>query len=220
MHAADEADGDASLALALADAHGVTLTLFPGQVGQRDALEIARVVLFTEENRGLDFVRSEVTAAPDDIAVASPLQAVVDGVTAFHLPLAVGRIHFLESSDAVAVLFQPVDLFRGHVSVHGNAVSILAVADNNDAKLRAEGAQVAAITTGYGDVVEGHPLVEAPSERLVFELLSGDGGFVHQAAFRDGEHGHALVKLSDRLGVVLAAAGARAGTARSGARAR
>src|SRR5450631_881435 len=45
--------------------------------------------------------------------------------------------------------------------------------------------------------------------RPVGELLAGEGGGVHEAAFRDGEHRHALVVLAHRRRIVLGAAGVR-----------
>jgi hypothetical protein len=117
------------------------------------------VILFTEEDCGLDFVSGEIAASPDDIAVATPFQASVCCGTAFHLPFTIGRIHLLESSDAIAAPLQPLDLLCGHIGVNDDTVSVLAVADDNDAEFVPEGAQVPAITAGDGDVVERHSAV-------------------------------------------------------------
>ena len=38
------------------------------------------------------------------------------------------------------------------------------------------------------------------------ELLAGDGRLIHQAALRHGEHRHSLVVMTDRTGILLAAA--------------
>jgi hypothetical protein len=59
------------------------------------------VVFLAERDAGLDLIGSEIATAPDDIAVTSPLQTIVDSRAALRLPMTIVAVHLFETSDGV-----------------------------------------------------------------------------------------------------------------------
>jgi hypothetical protein len=114
------------------------------------------VVFLTQRDAGLDLIGSEIAPAPDDIAVPSPLQAIVDSRAALCLPLTGMVVHLLKTSNGVTLPAEPGNLFGRYIGVHDDAAPVFAVADDDDTELGSESAQVTAVTPGDGDVVEGH----------------------------------------------------------------
>src|SRR5688572_10859046 len=109
-----------------------------------------------ERDAGLDFIGSEITAAPDDIAIPPPLQAFFDGCAALRLPLAIVTVHLFETSDGVTLAAEPRDLFGREIGVYDDAALVFAVADDDDTEFGPERAQVTTVTPGDGDVIDGH----------------------------------------------------------------
>ena len=114
------------------------------------------MVFLAERDAGLDLIGSEIATAPDDIAVTSPLQTIVDSRAALRLPLTGVVVHLFKTSDGVTLPGEPGNLFGRYVGVHDDAAPVFAVADDDDTELRPQRAQVTAVTPGDGDVVEGH----------------------------------------------------------------
>src|SRR6185503_5578791 len=165
MHAAEETHGRTGLAVAGADAEGMDATFFPGAVGEGDALEVTAMVLLAQHHGLLYFLGREVSAAPHDIAVAAFLDPARDGVAALLLTRAVGGIDLLESSDAVALPLQPLDLVAVDIAIHHRAALVLAKPRDDDAQLGAERGEMAAIPPGDFYVID----------RRALSLSSGTG---------------------------------------------
>lgn len=114
------------------------------------------MVLLAERDAGLDLIGSEITTAPYDIAVTSPLQRIVDRCAALRLPLTSVAVHLFKTSDGVTLPGEPGNPFGRYIGVHDDATPVFAVADDDDTELRPQRAQVTAVAPGNGDVVEGH----------------------------------------------------------------
>src|SRR5262245_65479966 len=107
MYARDEADGRALAALALSDPDRVAAPLLPGEIGQRDALEVAAMVSLAEDHRPLDLVGGQVAAAPDHVAVAAPLEPRRNVSPPLGLAFPVGSRDLFEPGHSVAALPEP-----------------------------------------------------------------------------------------------------------------
>jgi len=114
------------------------------------------VVFLAGRDTGLDLVGCQIATAPDDIAVTSPLQTIVDSRVALRLPLTSVVVYLFETSDGVTLPAEPGNFFGRYIGVYDDAAPVFAVTDDDDTELRPESAQVTAITPGDGDVVEGH----------------------------------------------------------------
>src|SRR4029079_15606736 len=85
VHAADETDANPLGTAALADAHCVATPVLPGLVRQGDALDVVSVVFLAKRHRFLDFVRVQVAAAPDHIAVTTSGDSLLGATATFLL---------------------------------------------------------------------------------------------------------------------------------------
>src|SRR5262245_3632832 len=157
VYARDEADGGAPSALALADTDGVTAPLLPGEIGQRDALQVVPMIPFAEDHRPLDLVSGQVAAAPDHVAVAAPLESRRRVPTTLDLAPSRWSRDLLQPGHCVAVRLEPSLLAAVQVCVDFDlAGPPLAVAHHDDAVLRPQLRQVAAVEPGDDDVEKSH----------------------------------------------------------------
>ncbi len=156
VHRAEETDRRPFLPIALPDPDRMNLSLLPGQIRQWDSLEVPGVILLADLERSLDFIRREIAAAPDDVAVAPFLESPLRRGLLLRHPLSIMRLHILERSNAVALLPQPLDLFGADIRINGDAALGFLIADDDDPELGAQGGQVAAVASGDGDVEDGH----------------------------------------------------------------
>jgi hypothetical protein len=152
VHPGKKADRRTLPAVARADAEGVATALLPGQMRKWDALEDLGMVFLAHHDRGLDLVDGEVPAAPDHVAVASPLEAGLRRGTAFSLSRATRGLDLLEELDAIALLPEPVDALGGDVGVNNDAAAGLLGTYDDHPELVPKLGQVTPIAAGNGDV--------------------------------------------------------------------
>jgi hypothetical protein len=134
----------------------MAVTLFPGPMGKSDALEDARMILLAEDHRGFDFIDAEIAAPPDDIAVTPALQTDVPRDAAFGLACTAGSVHILEKFDAIAFLPEPIGAVGGNVGVDNDRASGFPHTNDDDAELVSEVRKMTPITSGNGDMEDGH----------------------------------------------------------------
>ena len=154
--------------------HRVTASLLPGQVGQRDALEVVGVVAYAELHATLDLVGREVTPTPDDISIASAFEPGLYRRAAFRLPLSIADVHLLDARDAIALSLQPRDLFGRNKGIDNDAPLLLAITDDDDPELGSQFRQVATVASRHRNMIESqsissvridHCAIDCPSRR-------------------------------------------------------
>jgi hypothetical protein len=142
---------------ALADPDGVTAPLLPGEIGQRDALQVVPMISFAEDHHPLDLVSGQVAAAPDHVAVAAPLKSCRRAPITLGLALPARCRDLFQPGHCVAVLLEPLLLAAVQVRVDFDLTGpLLAVSHHDDAVLRPQLRQVAAVESGDDDVEKTH----------------------------------------------------------------
>src|SRR5262245_37005469 len=110
------------------------------------------MVLLAQQHRGFNLVDGEVTAAPDDVTVASAFEAGLHRGTAFGLACATRSLDLLEELDAIALLPEPVDSIGRDVGIHNDAAAGLPGPDNDHPELVPKLGQMTPIASGDSDV--------------------------------------------------------------------